>query len=78
MNTRPSITGFCHGDEWHELADPDALASYRQLRWLNAAGCLTLTWPGQVEPITVGQAGWAIDNAAAEQHDTVKRPGASS
>ena len=67
--SHPSLTGFWQDGQWRELTDPHAPATYRQLRWLNAARCLELTWPGQAEPITVGQAGWAIDNAAAENAD---------
>lgn len=63
--TRPSIRGFLtKRGTWHELRDPDAAATGRQLMWLNAHGMLDITWhPHQFEPVTVGEAAAAIADA---------------
>jgi hypothetical protein len=65
--SRPASTGFWYGDEWRELRDPDGPPTGRQLLWLNTHGCIELVWPRHAEPITLGQASWAIDNARQEQ-----------
>ena len=67
---RPSSTGFIVGDdEWRKLREPDGAPTGRQLLWLNAAGCLDLVWPGQAQPVTKGEAAWAIDHAVRGSDD---------
>jgi hypothetical protein len=75
VSRRPRIVGFLFGDEWRELVEPDGEPTARQLLALNAAGCLELVWPGRAEPITKGEAAWAIANVKqetdADEHDEV-------
>ena len=46
--------------ERRELRDPEALASPRQLRRLNAAGALVVVEPGSAQPLRVGEAAFAV------------------
>lgn len=43
-----------------QLRDPEALASPRQLRRLNAAGALLVVEPGSARPLLVGEAAFAV------------------
>ena len=63
---RLRITHFVDGrsGEWRAIADPDAPATPQQLARLNRAGMLALVEPGSVEPLTKGEAAWAIDAVA--------------
>jgi hypothetical protein len=49
--------------EVRELKNPEALASPRQLRRLNAAGALVVVEPGSAQPLRVGEAAFAVSVA---------------
>jgi hypothetical protein len=53
--------------ELRELRDPDWAATARQLARLNRDGMLVVVPVGTTEPITVGQAAYAIDTATQEK-----------
>jgi hypothetical protein len=66
MSTRPSIIGFRHANgQWVDIVDPDALATWRQLFRLNAAGMLEIVAPGATKPISKGEAAAAINRGKA-------------
>jgi hypothetical protein len=46
--------------ELRELTDPEGPATPRQLRKLNASGCLVVVEPGTGKPITKGEAAYAV------------------
>jgi hypothetical protein len=46
--------------ERHELTEPEGPATPRQLRKLNASGCLVIVEPGTGKPIAKGEAAYAV------------------
>jgi hypothetical protein len=75
--SRRSITGFedARGG-WHELREPDARATGKQLLKLNAMGMLDIGQPFEFSPLTIGEAAAAIadtpDGVDAEWKTGVK------
>lgn len=51
---------FLPSGEARELTNPDEPASPRQLRRLNAAGCLIVVQPGDGRTLTKGEAAHAV------------------
>jgi hypothetical protein len=58
---RRTLYRFLHGDAWRELRDPTGAPTARQLLRLNHVGALALVEPGQVDPISKGEAAYALD-----------------
>jgi hypothetical protein len=66
--SRRRVTGFWdRRGVWHELDEPDRLATWKQLYRLNALGQLDVVpHRHQVEPITMAEAAAAIADAEDE------------
>jgi hypothetical protein len=60
-------TRFVFGNEVRELVEPSGPATPRQLARLNRLGLLAVVEPGQVEPLTKGEAAWLLDRALADE-----------
>ncbi len=54
------LTEFRWGDSWRELRDPDDHPTAKQLLKLNGLGCLAVVEPGQVQPLSKGEAAAAL------------------
>lgn len=67
MNHRPRLEAFLHEGEWRMLDRPNGPPTWRQLLKLNALGCLELVEPGQTQPITKGEAAYALHLAAENE-----------
>jgi hypothetical protein len=55
------MTSFVFEGEVRELKDPDGPPTTRQLARLNYLGGLAIVEPGQIDPISKGQAAGALD-----------------
>jgi hypothetical protein len=64
---RRCLYRFLHRGEWRELRDPTGPPTGRQLLRLNHSGALALVEPGQVEPISKGEAAYALDVLGREE-----------
>jgi hypothetical protein len=71
---RPTRTGFWRNGDWRDLHDPEGETSGAQLRWLNRLGMLELVSNGQAEPLTKGEAAYAIDEGGRGSREDVGAP----
>lgn len=60
---------FTASGECRELVDPHEPATPRQLRRLNAAGCLIVVQPGDGRTLTKGEAAHAVAIVTADERE---------
>jgi hypothetical protein len=63
------ISCFTFEGERRVLREPEGTATHRQLVRLSALGLLALVEPGQVDPVTKGEAAAALDVLLREQDE---------